>query len=100
MARGAGHTALRSGAPYDLIFANILARPLRLLAPAICGLAAHNGEIILSGLLLSDVSGVASAYAAQGYFLWQRSEHEGWASLLLRRGGSAARAAPDFSPAT
>ncbi len=61
-ARGAAHNALRAGAPYDLVLANILARPLRDLAPQIARLAAPRAEIILSGLIARDVQGVAAAY--------------------------------------
>ncbi|MCX8256363.1 MAG: 50S ribosomal protein L11 methyltransferase, partial [Beijerinckiaceae bacterium] len=84
-AAGLGHPALRSGAPYDLIMANILARPLRALAPSIRASVAPGGEIILSGLLAGDVPGVVSAYRAQGLVLVRRRMLEGWATLLFRR---------------
>ena len=90
-ARGTMHPALRQGRPYDLIFANILARPLRLLAPQIADVAAHDAELVLSGLLARDVAGVLSAYAAQGFALVTRGDLDGWATLVLRSGGSAAR---------
>ena len=83
---GVAHPALRAGAPYDLIFGNILAGPLRALAPRLEPLLAPGGELILSGLLASDVPGVLSAYRAQGIFLTKRRDIEGWATLLLRRG--------------
>jgi ribosomal protein L11 methyltransferase len=82
---GVAHPALRAGAPYDLIFGNILAGPLRALAPRLEPLLAPGGELILSGLLASDVPGVLSAYRAQGIFLIKRRNIEGWATLLLRR---------------
>ena len=90
-ARGVVHPALRAGAPYYLIFANILARPLRLLAVQIAAVAADDCELVLSGLLARDVAGVLSAYAAQGFALARRTDREGWATLLLRRGGAAPR---------
>jgi ribosomal protein L11 methyltransferase len=90
-ARGTMHPALRAGAPYDLIFANILAKPLRLLAPQIVAVAADDAELVLSGLLARDVAGVLSAYAAQGFHLARRGDIEGWATLVLRRGGAAPR---------
>ncbi|MFO1116320.1 MAG: 50S ribosomal protein L11 methyltransferase [Beijerinckiaceae bacterium] len=90
-ARGTMHPALRAGAPYDLIFANILAKPLRALAPQIAEVAAHDAELVLSGLLARDVAGVLSAYAAQGFHLARRGDIEGWATLVLRRGGAAPR---------
>ena len=87
VARGTGHPMLRAGGPYDLVFGNILARPLRLLAPSIKMAAAARAELILSGLLARDVAGVLSAYTAQGFFLIRRIDVDGWASLLLARGG-------------
>ncbi|MGE5370297.1 MAG: 50S ribosomal protein L11 methyltransferase [Chloroflexota bacterium] len=73
---------------YDLIFANILAKPLRLLAPAIARAAAPGAELVLSGLLLRDVPGVLSAYRAQGFALAEQQNIDGWATLALRRGGA------------
>jgi ribosomal protein L11 methyltransferase len=91
VAKGASHPALRNGGPYDLIFANILARPLRQLAPDLARLADAGGEIILSGLLGRDVPGVLSAYAAQRFYLKRRINLEGWATLLMTRGGAHPR---------
>lgn len=94
VARGVAHPVLQAGAPYDLVFANILARPLRLMAPAVCRLVEDGGELVLSGLLPPDVPGVLTAYAAQGFALAARRDLEGWSTLLLHRGGSAPR--PSF----
>jgi ribosomal protein L11 methyltransferase len=87
-ARGAAHPALRRPGGYDLIFANILAKPLRLLAPSLALLAAPGADVVLSGMLLRDVPGVASAWAAQGFAIARRRHIDGWATLLLRRGGA------------
>lgn len=83
VAAGIGAPALRRGAPYDLVFANILARPLRRLAPQIAEVTAPGGDLVLSGLLVSDVPGILSSYAAQGFALRRRLVLEGWATLLL-----------------
>jgi len=91
VATGLRHPALQGR--YDLIFANILAKPLRLMAPAIAAAAAPGGELVLSGLLARDVPGVLSAYAAQGFALVERGDIDGWAALLLRRGGAGPRPA-------
>jgi ribosomal protein L11 methyltransferase len=73
---------------FDLVFANILARPLRLLAPSLARVAAPDGTLILSGLLGPDVPGVLSAYRAQGWHLSRRYDLEGWAALVLKRRGA------------
>ncbi|MFO7308358.1 MAG: 50S ribosomal protein L11 methyltransferase [Pseudomonadota bacterium] len=90
-APGVRHRLAARPGYYDLVFANILARPLRLLAPSLCNVLAPKGILVLSGLLIRDVPGVISAYAAQGLALVRRAEREGWATLVLRRGGAAPR---------
>jgi ribosomal protein L11 methyltransferase len=90
-ARGATHPALWREGHYDLILANILAKPLRMLAPSVARLAAPGADVVLSGMLVRDVPGVLSAWAAQGFALAQRRTIDGWATLLLRKGGAARR---------
>jgi ribosomal protein L11 methyltransferase len=85
VSRGVEAQALREGAPYDVVFANILARPLRLLAPSLAAATASDGEAIISGLLLADVAGVLATWRAQGFYLSEGINLEGWASLRLRR---------------
>jgi len=85
VSRGVERRELRLGAPYDLIFANILARPLARLAPTLSALIARGGEAILSGLTPGDVPRVLSSWRAQRFFLVRRLDLEGWVSLLLRR---------------
>jgi ribosomal protein L11 methyltransferase len=87
VATGLRHERFKDGF-YDLIFANILARPLRLLAPSIAAAAAADAELVLSGLLTGDVAGVLTAYAAQGFALFERRDIDDWATLVLRRGGA------------
>ncbi len=91
VSRGVESVALRAGAPYDLVFANILAKPLRLLAPSLAAVTARDGEAIVSGLLLADAPGVLAAWRAQGFYLAERIDLEGWASLRLRRRGAACK---------
>lgn len=88
---GVRHPALGRPGTFDLIFANILAKPLRRLAPSLTLTARPKAEVILSGLLGSDVAGVLSVYRGQGFTLAHRIDLEGWATLRLKRGGAAAR---------
>ncbi len=83
-ASGVRHDALR-GRQFDLVFANILAKPLRLLAPSIARVSSPDAELILSGLLARDVPGILTAYRAQGFRLQRRRDIDGWATLLLSR---------------
>ena len=86
VSKGVENRILRAGAPYDLVFANILAKPLRMLAPSLARVMAWDGEAIVSGLLTADVPGVLAAWRGQGFYLAERIDLEGWASLRLTRG--------------
>jgi ribosomal protein L11 methyltransferase len=84
-AMGFAHPAIAAGAPYDLILANILARPLMRLSR---GMARHirpGGYVILSGLLQSQEAAVRSAYRSQGLFLARRYLRNEWSTLLLHK---------------
>jgi len=85
VSRGVENRALREGGPFDVLFANILARPLRQLAPSLAAILARDGEAIVSGLLIADVPGVLAAWRAQRFYLAERIDLEGWSSLHLVR---------------
>lgn len=84
---GAGFRSalLRQGAPYDLIFANILAGPLKRLAPDIARGLAPGGVAILSGLLTSQAAGVEAVYRGHGLTRLRRLTLAPWTSLVLHR---------------
>lgn len=84
-AAGASTRAITHGAPYDLIFANILLGPLLRLAVAVRRLAAPGGRIVLSGLLPAHANAVLAIYRAQGLVLEKRIPLDGWVTLVLRR---------------
>jgi ribosomal protein L11 methyltransferase len=86
-ARGAGHPLIRAGAPYDLVLANILARPLVGLAPEIANLVKPGGRVILSGLLTHQEPQVRAAYAGRGMTLVNRRRLNGWSTLTYKRAG-------------
>ncbi len=83
--RGATNRIIQSAAPYDLIFANILARPLTRLAPKLVPLMQSGGHIILSGLLTRQEPLVRAAYQGRGLTLVKRIRRDGWSTLVLRR---------------
>jgi len=74
---------LRERAPYDLILANILLRPLQRLAAPLTRLAAPGARVVLSGLLASQANAAISAY--RGLALERRIELDGWTTLILVR---------------
>ncbi len=71
---------------FDLIAANILARPLIAMAPALAGALAPGGETVLSGLLTRQENQVIGAYRAQGLVVVRRDRIDNWSTLVLRRG--------------
>ena len=77
--------AVRAGRPYDLVFANILARPLVRMAPALAAGLAPGGTAILAGLLGSQSRMVLGAHRARGLVLERRIDVGDWTTLVLRR---------------
>ncbi len=71
--------------PFDIVMANILAKPLLKLAPRLRELTACGGVLILSGLLTSQAREILARYRATGFCLLQRRDLEGWATLTLKR---------------
>lgn len=84
-AAGFAHPVLQQGAPYDLVFANILKGPLVDLAPDMGAHVAAQGHVILSGILNPQADEVVAAYEAAGFTLSARSEIGEWTTLTLQR---------------
>ncbi len=75
--------ALQSGT-FDVVVANILSNPLKVLAPMLCGRVAPGGRLILSGVLERQAEEVAAAYAPWiAMSVWR--SHEGWVCLAGTR---------------
>jgi ribosomal protein L11 methyltransferase len=91
-ASGVDHPAIASGAPYDLVIANILAGPLIELAPGIGAAVVEGGSLVVAGLLDRQAGDVARAYRAHGFRLAGRVDNGHWPSLrFIKR----SRYAPD-----
>ena len=71
--------------PFGLVLANILANPLRKLAPPLVAHLAPGAFVILSGLLPHQASSVVAAYRGAGLKLIKKIQIEGWSSLLMQR---------------
>ncbi|MEM7662477.1 MAG: 50S ribosomal protein L11 methyltransferase [Pseudomonadota bacterium] len=82
---GARARLVRTQAPYQTVFANILARPLVGLAPDISRLTAPGGTVILSGLLHHQEPQVRSAFTGRRMSIVQRIHHDGWSTLVFRK---------------
>ena len=85
-AAGAAAGRFRHSGPFTLIFANILAAPLKRMAAPLTKLLAPHGRIVLSGLLPAHANAIVTAYGAQGLHLERRYLIENWVTLVMRRG--------------
>jgi ribosomal protein L11 methyltransferase len=66
--------------PYALVLANILATPLKLLAPVLAKLVAPGGDLLLSGVLERQAEDLRAAYA--GWCVLDTSDlQDGWVLL-------------------
>jgi ribosomal protein L11 methyltransferase len=86
-ADGLAHPLVRRAGPYDLVLANILARPLIDLAGDIAGALRPGGVVILSGLLRSQARAVRAAYVARGFRALRRIDIDAWTTLVMARRG-------------
>jgi len=84
-ASGLNDIKVRAGAPYDLVFANILAPPLVALSQDIKMSLRIGGVAILSGLLRTQERRVSAAYLSRGFRLERRIHRDAWSALVLRR---------------
>lgn len=80
-----GMSRLGRGRRFDVVCANILARPLRRLSCLLSRAVAPGGTLVLSGLLISQGQDIVAAYREQGFALTQRITLDGWATLIFRR---------------
>jgi ribosomal protein L11 methyltransferase len=84
-ASGLGHRLVASHAPYDLVFANILARPLIHLSQDIKGALKPGGVAILSGLLRTQERAVKAAYLSRGFRVKFVIRRDAWVALAMER---------------
>jgi ribosomal protein L11 methyltransferase len=85
----ANNVQLRAGFPdaakgrYDMVLANILATPLKVLAPLLCAHVQPGGALVLAGILERQADELKSAYAP--YAVLEVSDREdGWILMTAR----------------
>ncbi|MBZ9843016.1 50S ribosomal protein L11 methyltransferase [Mesorhizobium sp. CA5] len=84
-APGFHHPIFARRAPFDLIVANILARPLMRLAPEMAKHISLGGSLVLSGILDRQRDAVISAYVGQAFRHVRTLHREGWVTIHLKR---------------
>lgn len=86
----ANHVTLCAGLPdaaqgeYDLVLANILATPLKVLAPLLCAHVKAGGHLVLAGILERQAQELQEAYAPWLSLRVTDSE-DGWILMTARR---------------
>ena len=70
--------------PYDVVMANILSNPLKVLAPLLSSMTRPDGWLVLAGILQAQAPDVAQAYRPW-VALEAASECDGWTCLSGRR---------------
>ncbi|MEE4011976.1 50S ribosomal protein L11 methyltransferase [Roseibium sp. FZY0029] len=85
-ANGIDDRRFRHYGPFDLVIANILARPLMKMAKSIGERMTPTATLVLSGLRVEDGPRILFAYGCQGFILDRRGEKDGWLTLTLVRG--------------
>ena len=90
----ANHVQLNAGLPdkaqgeYRTVLANILATPLKVLAPLLCGHVAAGGDLVLAGILERQTDELKEAYAP--YLKLEVADCEdGWVLMTAHRSESA-----------
>ena len=86
----ANATRLHAGLPdqaqgqYQVVLANILATPLKVLAPLLCQHIAPGGHLVLAGILARQAEELQAAYAPM-VALTVADEQEGWILMVAQR---------------
>ncbi len=94
----ANAVALQAGLPdaaagqYPLVLANILASPLKLLAPLLAGHVAPGGHLVLAGILARQADELIEAYAPW-LALQVTDQEDGWILMTAQRPANLAPAA-------
>jgi ribosomal protein L11 methyltransferase len=76
---------LRQAGPFDLVLANILARPLRTMARRLSRNLAPGGSVVLGGFLRNQFRGVLAAHRRRGLRLDVCLQDADWTTLVMRR---------------
>jgi ribosomal protein L11 methyltransferase len=85
-AAGFSNRAFLEEGPFDLIVANILARPLMRMAPHIAAELAPGGDVVLSGILATQRQMVLAGFRAAGLFHRRTIWRDEWVTMHLDRG--------------
>lgn len=84
-AAGLHHAGIKQKAPFDLIFANILARPLAHLAQGLSTILSPGGDLILSGLTYDQLRWIRACYTNRGLKTSRIIRNGYWIALVMSK---------------
>jgi len=70
-------------APFDLVLANILLRPLQRLAAPVARQLVPNARVVVSGVLTAQANAALAAYRSQGLMLERSFVLDGWVTPVM-----------------
>ncbi len=82
---GYDNETVSKNAPYDLIFSNILARPLIAMAPMLAASLSPGGRAVLSGFTDEQTDWVSDAHRKQGLRPAAEEANENWRAVLMEK---------------
>ncbi|KAF0114624.1 MAG: ribosomal protein L11 methyltransferase [Rhodospirillaceae bacterium] len=93
--RGDGFRTVRGAKSFDVILANILARPLTRMAHAMAKALSCGGRVVLSGVLVRQERMLLAACRRQGLFLEHRIVLSPWLTMIVRKNQRRGKAHPN-----
>lgn len=84
-AAGFIHPQLKANGPFNLVIANILAKPLQSMAKDLVRYTARKGTVILSGLLPHQRAPLVATFRQQGLILEYSHYRDGWLVLVMQK---------------
>lgn len=77
--------ALQARMPFDVIVANILAEPLKQLAPSMASAVSPGGWLILSGILASQADAIERLYQEKQFQKVRVVQQQEWTTFLFKK---------------
>jgi len=83
---GYKHRTIAKDGSYDLITANILARPLAKMSKDLSRSLCSGGTAIISGIIERDIAWMVRVHRLSGLYLVEKTVIKGWATLVFEKG--------------
>ncbi|MBO5038029.1 MAG: 50S ribosomal protein L11 methyltransferase [Alphaproteobacteria bacterium] len=85
LSNGYQNPAITSTAPYDMIFANILANPLKEMSLNAYASLSPNGYYLISGFIENQEQDIINTHLSLGFKLIKTYKNENWRAALLQK---------------